>query len=331
MALTNFVLPEAVHTRAEDQYVGTFVLGPLEPGYGVTIGNALRRVLLSSLEGYAITHVRITGVDHEFSTIKGVREDVVDIILNLKKVRFKALVEDPETHIFVSVSNKETFTAEDIQKATATYEIPNKDLVIAHMNKDVVLEIELRIGKGRGYRSAEENKEEEQPIGIIPIDSIFTPIKKVRYVVENTRVGQRTDYEQLTLEIETDGTITPKQALKEAANILMHHLMLFVDKMPKVAKKKVKETPAEERDEEFERMRRLLKTPINDLNISIRVYNCLKSADITTLGDLVQYTVADLMKFRNFGKKSLMELEELLKEKGLSFGMDVSKYRLDED
>lgn len=308
---------------------GMFEFKPLEPGFGVTVGNAIRRVLLSSLEGYAITCIRIPGVQHEFSSIKGVMQDVAEIILNLKKVRLKKISENMDSKIVVEVSNQETLTAGDIGKFTSSFEVLNPDLVICNLDESVDLEVELYIEKGRGYVSSEDQKLPDAAIGHIPIDSIFTPIKNVRYAVENTRVEQRTDYEKLLLDIQTDGSIHPEEALKGAANILIQHFMLFSDQ--NIILETAKKEEVQEVDEHFLHMRKLLKTPISDLDLSVRAYNCLKSADIRTLGDLVKLDIADMMKFRNFGKKSLTELEQLVAEKGLSFGMDVSKYKLDEE
>jgi DNA-directed RNA polymerase subunit alpha len=326
--MLEFQMPEKVVMEKDKDFFGKFLFRPLEPGYGVTVGNALRRVLLSSLEGYAITAVKIPTVEHEFSTIPGVIEDVVDIILNLKHVRFKQLIPG-ENKIFVSVHGKKEFTAGDIANSTSAFAITNPELVIAHLNPDYQLDIELTVSKGRGYRAAEDNKSSDMTTGDIPVDSIFTPIKNVRYTIENTRVEQRTDYEQLILEIHTDGTIDPEDALKEAANILIKHFMLFSDSTIQL-----KVEPVEQRekvDENFLQMRKLLKTPLSELDLSVRAYNCLKAAEIRTLGDLVSYNIADLLKFRNFGKKSLSELEELVAMKNLSFGMEVGKYKLDED
>lgn len=308
---------------------GMFEFKPLEPGFGVTVGNAIRRVLLSSLEGYAITCIRIPGVQHEFSSIKGVMQDVSEIILNLKKVRFKKISENMDSKIVVEVSNQETLTAGDIGKFTSSFEVLNPDLVVCNLDESVDLEIELYVEKGRGYVSSEDQKLPDAAIGHIPVDSIFTPIKNVRYAVENTRVEQRTDYEKLLLDIQTDGSIHPEDALKGAANILIQHFMLFSDQ--NIILETAKKEEVQEVDEHFLHMRKLLKTPISDLDLSVRAYNCLKSADIRTLGDLVKLDIADMMKFRNFGKKSLTELEQLVAEKGLSFGMDVSKYKLDEE
>jgi DNA-directed RNA polymerase subunit alpha len=329
MSLLTFQIPEKVVMDKTTDFHGMFEFKPLEPGFGVTVGNAIRRVLLSSLEGYAITCIRIPGVQHEFSSIKGVMQDVAEIILNLKKVRFKKISENVDSKIVVEVSNQETLTAGDIGKFTSSFEILNPDLVICNLDESVDLEVELYIEKGRGYVSSEDQKLPDAAIGHIPIDSIFTPIKNVRYAVENTRVEQRTDYEKLLLDIQTDGSIHPEDALKGAANILIQHFMLFSDQ--NIILETAKKEEVQEVDEHFLHMRKLLKTPISDLDLSVRAYNCLKSADIRTLGDLVKLDIADMMKFRNFGKKSLTELEQLVAEKGLSFGMDVSKYKLDEE
>ncbi len=330
MSLLTFQIPEKVVMDKTTDFHGMFEFKPLEPGFGVTVGNAIRRVLLSSLEGYAITCIKIPGVQHEFSSIKGVMQDVSEIILNLKKVRFKKRSADNlETKIVVDVSNQETFTAGDIAKFTNSFEILNPDLVICNLDESVDLEVELYIEKGRGYVSSEDQKLPDSALGYIPIDAIFTPIKNVRYAVENTRVEQRTDYEKLLLDIQTDGSIHPEDALKGAANILIQHFMLFSDQ--NIILETAKKEEVQEVDEHFLHMRKLLKTPISDLDLSVRAYNCLKSADIRTLGDLVKLDIADMMKFRNFGKKSLTELEQLVAEKGLQFGMDVSKYKLDEE
>jgi len=328
MALLEFQIPEKVVMEKDGDFYGKFQFRPLERGYGITVGNALRRVLLSSLEGYAFTNIKIPGVDHEFSTIKGVVDDVVDIILNLKQVRLKRVL-DGDEKIFVSVRGKEVFTAGDIGKHTNAFEITNPDQVICHLDKNTQFDIELTVGKGRGYRPAEENKIAGGPIGEIAIDSIFTPIKNVRYSIEDYCVEQRTDYEQLIIEVSTDGTIDPEDALKEAANILIRHFMLFSDENMTL-KTDIPEKK-QEVDENYLHMRKILKTPLTDLDLSVRAFNCLKAAEVKTLGDLVSYNIADLLKFRNFGKKSLSELEELVADKGLSFGMDVSKYNLDED
>lgn len=307
---------------------GRFEFRPLEPGYGITVGNALRRILLSSLEGHAITAVKIQGVDHEFATIPGVIETVVDIILNLKQVRFKRMIEGEDTEIVnISVSGKQEFTAEDISKQLSSFKVLNPELHICSMEPSVNLSVELRIGKGRGYVAAEENRIEDAPIGLIPIDSIYTPIKNVKYSVENWRVEQKTDYEKLNLEITTDGSIHPKEALKEAAKILIHHFMLFSDE------KITLETPVEvisnELDEESLRMRHLLVTKLADMELSVRALNCLKAADIDTLADLVSLQRSELMKFRNFGKKSLSEIDNLVERYRLNFGMDVTKFNIE--
>lgn len=329
MSLLSFQIPEKVLMEKATDFHGLFEFKPLEPGYGTTVGNAIRRILLSSLEGYAITAVKIPGVLHEFSSIKGVVQDVSEIILNLKKVRFKKISDALDTKVVVVAKNQEVLTAGDIAKYTQSYEVLNPDLVICNLDEAVDLEIELVIEKGRGYVSAEENTQHEQSLGYISIDSIFSPIKNVKYSVENTRVEQRTDYEKLILDIETDGSIHPEDALKGAANILIQHFMLFSDQ--NITLDTGKKEEIEEVDEHFLHMRKLLKTPISDLDLSVRAYNCLKSADIKNLGDLVSLEIADMMKFRNFGKKSLTELEQLVAEKSLHFGMDVSKYKLEEE
>lgn len=328
MALLEFQMPEKVVLEKDNDFYGRFQLRPLERGYAITIGNSLRRVLLSSLEGYAITSIKIPGVDHEFSVVEGVIEDVTEIILNLKEVRLKKIT-DGDAKIFVSVKGKEVFTAGDINEATPAFEVTNPDFVIAHLDPKTQFDIELTIGKGRGYVPAEENKNPQANIGEVAIDSIFTPIRNVRYNVDAYRVEQRTDFEQLEIEVKTDGTINAEDALKEAANILLRHLMLFSD--DSITLKSEEPEKKDEVDENFLQMRKLLKTPLSELDLSVRAYNCLKAADIKSLGDLVSYNIADLLKFRNFGKKSLTELEELVAEKNLSFGMDVSKFRLEED
>ena len=330
MAILAFQKPDKVIMIESDSKVGKFEFRPLEPGYGITIGNALRRILLSSLEGYAITTVKIEGVDHEFSTIKGVIEDVTDIILNLKQVRFKNEVEDFENEkVTVTINGQEEFTAGDINKFMTGFRVLNPELVICRMEPDVKLHMELTINKGRGYIPAVENKQEDAEFGVIAIDSIYTPIKKVQYSVENFRVEQKTDYEKLVLEIATDGSIHPKDALKEAAKILIYHFMLFSDE--KITLDSDEKFANEEFDEEVLHMRQLLKTKLVDLDLSVRALNCLKAADVDTLGDLVTYNRNDLLKFRNFGKKSLTELDDLLDNMGLSFGMDISKYKLDKE
>ncbi len=328
MALFNFQMPEKVVLEKNTDFYGKFQLRPLERGYGITVGNALRRVLLSSLEGYAITSIKVPGVDHEFSVVPGLIEDVTEIVLNLKGVRLKKVV-DGDSKIFVSIRGKELFTAGDISNHTNAFEVTNPDHVIAHLDPKTQFDIELTIGKGRGYVPAEENKPQNAPIGEIPIDAIYTPIRNVKYTVEDYRIEQKTDYEQLEIEVQTDGTIDAEAALKEGANILIRHLMLFSDE--KITLKSDEPEKKDEVDENFLQMRKLLKTPLSELDLSVRAYNCLKAADIKSLGDLVSYNIADLLKFRNFGKKSLTELEELVAEKNLSFGMDVVKYRLEED
>ncbi|SDM06169.1 DNA-directed RNA polymerase subunit alpha [Catalinimonas alkaloidigena] len=312
-----------------DDFHGIFEFKPLEKGYGVTIGNALRRILLSSLEGYSIVGIKIGSVLHEFSTIEGVIEDVSEIILNLKMVRFKKVVDEPDEKIVVRVQNQEALTAGDITKFTSSFEVLNPEQPICTLDPSVDLEMELYVQKGRGYVPAEENKTDDQPFGYIAIDAIFTPIKNVKYSVENTRVEQKTDYERLVIEVETDGSVHPEDALKGAANILIKHFMLFSDRT--MTFETVKTEEEETVDEEYLHMRKLLKTSLTDLDLSVRAYNCLKAADIKTLGDLAALEVSDMMKFRNFGKKSLTELEQLIAEKGLTFGMDVTKYRLEED
>jgi len=330
MSILAFQMPEKVVMEKADDFHGFFEFKPLEPGYGVTIGNALRRILLSSLEGYAIIGVRFPGVLHEFSSMKGVVEDVTEIILNLKMARFKKIVPDaPEMKINVSISGKDRVLAGDIVKFTNDFTILNPNLHICNLDPSVRFEMEITLMKGRGYVPAEETRPGEQIFGYIPVDAIFTPIKNVKYSVENTRVEQKTDYEKLLLEIQTDGSIHPEDALKGAANILIQHFVLFSDQtMTFETDKKSEEEPI---DEEFLHMRKLLKTPLADLDLSVRAYNCLKAADVRTLGDLVSLEISDMMKFRNFGKKSLTELEQLVVEKMLTFGMDVVKYRLDED
>jgi len=330
MSILAFQKPDKVLMQKATDFEGSFEFKPLEPGFGVTIGNALRRILLSSLEGYAITSIRVPGVDHEFTTIKGVVEDVVELVLNLKQVRFKAKFENADAEkIYVSVKGKDAFTAGDIEKFSSNFTILNPDLVICTMDTNVNFEIELTVEKGRGYVAADENKPADAAIGVIPIDSVFTPIKNVKYTIENTRVEQKTDYEKLIIELKTDGSIHPEEALKEAAKILIQHFMLFSDESITLESKP--KDIANEVDENILHMRKILKTPLSDLDLSVRAYNCLKAAEIKSLGDLVKYDIADLLKFRNFGKKSLTELEELVREKGLTFGMDIIKYKLDEE
>lgn len=329
MSILAFQMPEKVVMEKSDDFHGLFTFKPLEKGYGVTVGNALRRILLSSLEGYAITGVKIPGVLHEFSTIEGVVEDVSEIILNLKMVRFKRIEEVADGSITVTVSNMKTLTAGDLAKTTTSFEILNPEHVICHLDESAKFEMELTIEKGRGYVSSDENKPTDQNFGFISIDSIFTPIKNVKYSVENTRVEQKTDYEQLTLDIETDGSVHPENALKGAAHILIQHFMLFSDQNMILETQETGEP--EQVDEELLHMRKLLKTNLNDLDLSVRAYNCLKAADVRTLGDLVSLEISDMMKFRNFGKKSLAELEQLVSDKGLTFGMDLGKYKLEEE
>lgn len=331
MGLLTFQKPDKIVLQKANDFEGTFEFRPLEPGFGVTVGNALRRVLLSSLEGTAIVGVKISGVEHEFSTIRGVLEDVTEIILNLKQVRLKKIMDDDSSSdkIFITIKDKETFTAGDIEKHTNVYRVMNPDLVICNLEPVVSLEIELTINRGKGYVSAEEHEFIDAPVGFIPMDSIFTPIKNVNYNIENTRVEQRTDYEKLNLEVTTDGTIHPEEAVKEAARILIQHLMLISDENITFdsSENKVDDIV----DEHVLQMRKLLKTNLEDLDLSVRAYNCLKAAKINGLEELVQYNTNDLLKFRNFGKKSLVEIEAMLIEKGLSFGMDISKYQLDDD
>ena len=330
MAILDFQKPDKVIMIQSDEFNGEFEFRPLEPGYGITVGNSLRRILLSSLEGFAIASIKIEGVDHEFTTIKGVVEDVTEIILSLKQVRFKQQIEgtDNET-VIVSVSGQNKLTAGDIGKFTSAFQVLNPDLVICNMESSVKLEIELAIIKGRGYVPAEENKNTSASFGTIFIDSIFTPIVNVRYSVENFRVEQKTDYEKLIFHITSDGAIHPKEALKEAAKILIHHFMLFSDERITLDSESKAET--EEFDETSLHMRQLLKTKLVDMDLSVRALNCLKAADVEALGDLVAFAKSDLLKFRNFGKKSLTELEDLVDNKGLTFGMNVAKYKLDKE
>ena len=330
MAILNFQKPDKVILIESTDFSGRFEFRPLEQGFGLTVGNALRRVLLSSLEGFAITSLRIDGVEHEFSTVKGIVEDVTEIILNLKQVRFKKQIEESDREtVSVSVSGQDQLTAGDLQKYISGFQVLNPDLVICHMDKSVKLNMELSIEKGRGFVPAEENKKSSAPIGTIFTDSIYTPIKNVKYVIENFRVEQKTDYEKLIFDIETDGSINPKDALTEAAKILIHHFMLFSDERITLEADEIAQT--ETYDEESLHMRQLLKTRLIDMDLSVRALNCLKAAEVDTLGDLVSFNKSDLMKFRNFGKKSLTELEELVIVKGLNFGMDLVKYKLDRD
>ena len=330
MAILNFQKPDKVILIDSTDFSGRFEFKPLEPGFGLTVGNALRRVLLSSLEGFAITSLKIEGVEHEFSTIKGVVEDVTEIILNLKQVRFKRQIDDSENEVVsISIKKQEQLTAGDFQNFISGFQVLNPELVICNMEKSVNLDLEFTIEKGRGFVLAEDNKKATAALGTIFIDSIYTPIKNVKYAVENFRVGQKTDYEKLVFDIDTDGSINPKDALTEAAKILIHHFMLFSDERITLEADEISQT--ETYDEESLHMRQLLKTRLTDLDLSVRALNCLKAAEVDTLGDLVSYNKNDLMKFRNFGKKSLTELDELVNVKGLTFGMDLSKYKLDKE
>ncbi|WP_419802719.1 DNA-directed RNA polymerase subunit alpha [Mucilaginibacter sp.] len=330
MAILAFQKPDKVIMQKSNDSDGTFEFRPLEPGFGITIGNALRRILLSSLEGYAITSVRFSGVSHEFSTIKGVVEDVTEIILNLKQVRFKKTGDSGDSEkIFAIINGQDSFKAGDITKFSNNFTVLNPEMIICNMDSSVTLEIELTVNKGRGYVASEENKNADALVGVIAIDSIFTPIKNVKYVIENYRVEQKTDYEKLVLDIATDGSIHPEDALKEAAKILIQHFMLFSDENMMLEAQTKEET--KEVDEEVLHMRKILKTELVDLDLSVRALNCLKAADIRTLAELVSYDVADMLKFRNFGKKSLTEIQDLVKSKGLSFGMNLSKFKLDEE
>jgi len=330
MAILDFQKPDKVIMLNSDDFHGEFEFRPLEPGYGITIGNSLRRILLSSLEGFAISSIKIHGADHEFTTLKGVVEDVTEIVLNLKQVRFKRQIEgtDSET-VIISVSGQHQLTAGDLGKFTSAFQVLNPELVICNMESSVKFEMELTIVKGRGYVPAEENKTANAAFGTIFIDSIFTPIVNVQYTIENYRVEQKTDYEKLVFNIKTDGSIHPKEALKEAAKILIHHFMLFSDE--RITLDSEIKAESEEFDETSLHMRQLLKTKLVDMDLSVRALNCLKAADVETLGDLVSYAKSDLLKFRNFGKKSLTELEDLVDSKGLTFGMNVAKYKLDRD
>ncbi|MCB0698262.1 MAG: DNA-directed RNA polymerase subunit alpha [Chitinophagales bacterium] len=326
MAILNFQKPDKIVLQKATDFEAQFEFRPLEPGYAVTIGNALRRVLLSSLEGYAITGIKINGVDHEFATIKGVLEDVTEIILNLKQVRLKKSVEDDSTteRVELNIKGHETFTAGMIGDAMPNFEVMNPDLVICSMEPNCNLQIEMQIGKGRGYVPAEENRMEDAPLGYIAIDSIYTPIKNVKYTIENTRVEQRTDFEKLIMEVATDGTIHPEEAVKEASRILIQHLMIITDENISLDNKREEKEAIV--DEETLQVRKVLNTPLEDLELSVRAFNCLKAAKINSLSELVQYTQDELMKFRNFGQKSLSEIEQVLGERGLHFGMDISKY-----
>ena len=330
MAILAFQKPDKVLMLEADNFYGKFEFNPLEPGYGITVGNALRRVLLSSLEGYAISSIKIDGVKHEFDTIPGVKEDVTNIILNLKKVDLKQTVEETEFEkVTISVSGVEEFKAGDIGKALTGFEVLNPDLVICHLDSTASFQIELTVNKGRGWVPAEENQLPTDDVNVIAIDSIYTPIKNVKYTVENFRVDQKTDYEKLIIEITTNGSILPKDALKDASKILIYHLMLFSDE--KITIEAPESDGNEEFDEEVLHMRQLLKSKLVDMELSVRALNCLKSAEVETLGELVVFNKTDLLKFRNFGKKSLTELDELLANLNLSFGMDISKYKLDKE
>ena len=330
MAILAFQKPDKVIMLENDSKFGKFEFRPLEPGFGTTIGNALRRILLSSLEGYAINTIKINGVEHEFATVPGVREDVTNIILNLKQVRFKKVVDEFETEkISLTISDSNEFKAGELSKYLTGFEVLNPELVICHLDSKATIQIEITINKGRGYVPADENREFCSDVNQIAIDSIYTPIRNVKYTVEPFRVEQKTDYDKLLLEITTDGSIHPKDALKEAAKILIYHFMLFSDE--KITMEDAANLENEEFDEEVLRMRQLLKTRLVDMNLSVRALNCLKAADVETLGELVQFNKNDLLKFRNFGKKSLTELDDLLESLNLSFGTDISKYKLDKD
>jgi len=330
MAILAFQKPDKVIMLEADSKFGKFEFRPLEPGFGITIGNALRRILLSSLEGFAINTIRIDGVEHEFATVPGVKEDVTNIILNLKQVRFKQLVEEVETEkVNITVENTTEFRAGDIGKCLSGFEVLNPELVICRLDPKAKMQIEISINKGRGYVVSDDNRIYCTDVNTIPIDSIYTPIRNVKYAVEPFRVEQKTDYDKLVLEITTDGSIHPKEALKEAAKILIYHFMLFSDE--KITLEDTSFDTNEEFDEEVLHMRQLLKTKLTDLNLSVRALNCLKAAEVDTLGDLVQFNKTDLLKFRNFGKKSLTELDDLLESLNLSFGTDITKYKLDKD
>jgi len=330
MAILDFQKPDKVVMIESTDHSGSFEFRPLEPGYGITIGNALRRILLSSLEGFAITSIKIEGVDHEFSTLKGVIQDVTEIILNLKQVRFRQQIEGTDSEkVMISLSGQDKFSAGDIGKFTSAFQVLNPDHLICELDSSVNFNIEINIGKGRGYVPAEENKIPNTAIGTIFIDSIFTPIKHVKYAIDNFRVEQKTDYEKLTVTLETDGSINPKDALQEAAKILIQHFLLFSDE--KITLEMDEKSETEEFDESALQMRQILKKKLSDMDLSVRALNCLKAADIESLGDLVSYKKTDLLKFRNFGKKSLTELEDLIENNGLTFGMNVSKYKLEKE
>jgi DNA-directed RNA polymerase subunit alpha len=331
MAILNFQKPDKIILQKANEFEAQFEFRPLEPGYGVTIGNALRRVLLSSLEGYAIVGIRIEGIDHEFATIKGVTEDVLEIILNLKQVRFKKKVDHEvgQEKLSLSIKNKNELTAAMIGEATASFDVMNPELLICTLDPSAKLEIEITVAKGRGYVSAEDNKVKDAPFGYIATDSIFTPIKNVKYSIENTRVEQRTDFEKLLMEVSTDGTIHPEEAVKQASRILIQHLMIITDENITFDSKEDKKEDVV--DEQMLQLRKILKTPLEDLDLSVRAFNCLKAAKINSLSELVQYEQEDLMKFRNFGQKSLAEIEQVLAERGLHFGMELLKMGLDKD
>ncbi|GAB2823260.1 MULTISPECIES: DNA-directed RNA polymerase subunit alpha [Ferruginibacter] len=331
MGILNFVKPDKIVLQKATEFEANFEFRPLEPGYGVTIGNALRRVLLNSLEGYAIIGINISGADHEFATIKGVTEDVTEVILNLKQVRIKRKVDQDINveKVTLSIKNKSEFTAAMIGEASPSFEVMNPELLICTMDSSAKLDIEITIGKGRGYVPAEENKEKSSHFGYIPVDAIYTPIKNVKYTIENTRVEQRTDFEKLIMEVITDGTIHPEEAVKQASRILIQHLMIITDENITFDTKEDKKEDLV--DEQTLQLRKMLKTPLEDLDLSVRAFNCLKAAKINSLSELVQYEQEDLMKFRNFGQKSLSEIEQVLHERGLSFGMDLSKLKLDDE
>ncbi|MBP7497744.1 MAG: DNA-directed RNA polymerase subunit alpha [Bacteroidales bacterium] len=330
MAILAFQKPEKVIMLEANDFYGKFEFRPLEPGYGVTIGNALRRILLSSLEGFAITTVRIAGVEHEFSTVKGITEDVTDILLNLKQVRFRRQIDSiTNEKVIINIKNQKQFKANDINGFLNSFQVLNPEIVICNMDPSVNLSLEVTIDKGRGYVPADENKPVDSPVGVIPIDAIFTPIKNVRYTIENFRVEQKTDYEKLIFEIWTDGSIDPTNALKETAKILIHHFALFSDE--KISIDFEQKAQSDELDETSLHIRQLLKTKLTDLDLSVRALNCLKAAEVETLGELVTFNRNDLLKFRNFGKKSLNELDDLVKSKNLTFGMNISKYKLDKE
>jgi len=330
MAILNFQKPDKVIMIESSDFEGRFEFRPLEPGYGLTVGNALRRVLLSSLEGFAITSAKIEGIEHEFTTIPGVVEDVTEIILNLKQIRFKRQIDEVDNELVsISISGQDKITAGDFQKFISGFQVLNSDHVICSLDPKVEIKLEITIDKGRGYVTSEENKNQSAQLGTIFVDSIFTPIKNVKYHVENFRVEQKTDYEKLVFDIVTDGSISPQDALTDAARILIHHFMLFSDERITLEADEIAKT--ETYDEESLHMRQLLKTKLIDMDLSVRALNCLKAAEVDTLGDLVSFNKNDLMKFRNFGKKSLTELEELVLLKGLSFGMDLTKYKLEKE